>query len=309
MMEIFEIANGEVMPAEGIVPGSWIHCVSPTEIELTRLQESGAPREFLSHVLDFRERTRVVRRADAVHLVIHLPYELDQSSKVPFVTAPVSLILLPELLISIEPREMGLFRKLYANAPRSLKDSEKTRFVLRVLLVVASDYIANLQAINLTVDQVEDRLQQSLRNREVLQLLNYQKSLVYFSTALNSIEVMVEKLRKGDYLAWSPGEAAMAEDVLIEIRQAIYQVDIAQNILTQMMDAFASIVSNNLNTVMKFLAAITIVISVPMLIATVYGMNVPLPGGPNSQSFVYLIAVSILVSVLVIAVFRRLDWL
>jgi len=309
MLKVLRIADSGATSIDRIVPGSWVHCANPTESELSQLQESGVPSEFLSDVLDFSERTRVVRRADAVHFVIHLPYELDQSSKVPYTTVPVSLILLPNLLFSIEPRDTGLFEKLSSSAPSGLSDHDKTRFALGMLLLVATEYLTHLRAINLAVDEAEDRLQRSLRNQEVLQLLNYQKSLVYFSTALNSIEMMVEKLRKGDYLVWSSDDIESAEDVLIEIRQAIYQVDIAQDILTQMMDAFASIVSNNLNTVMKFLAAITIVINVPMLIASIYGMNVPLPGGMNFHTFGYLIASSILLSVLVIVLFRRKDWL
>jgi magnesium transporter len=309
MLKVLRLTEGGTTEIDGFAPGSWVHCGSPAESDLERLQEGGVPPEFLSHLLDLRERTRVVRRGEAVHVVIHLPYALDEPSKIPYATAPVSLILLPELLVSSEPRDMGLFEKLIPNAPPKLGDSEKTRFVLNVLLLAASEYLSYLQAINLAVDDAEDHLQRSLRNREVLQLLNYQKSLVFFSTALNSIEVMIEKLRKGEFLSWSPAEMELAEDVLIEIRQAMYQVDIAQDILTQMMDAFASIVSNNLNTVMKFLAAVTIVISVPMLIASIYGMNVPLPGSSNPQSFGLLIVLSVVLSALVIVLLRSRDWL
>ena len=309
MLKVLRLTEGGTTEIDSMKPGSWMHCVAPTESDLEQLQAGGVPPEFLSHMLDLRERTRIVRRGEAIHIVIHLPYALDKPSKIPFATAPVSLILLPELMVSSESRDMGLFEKLTPYAPPKLGESEKTRFVLSTLLLAASEYLAYLQAINLTVDEAEDRLQRSLRNREVLELLNYQKSLVFFSTALNSIEAMVEKLRKGEFLSWSPAEMELAEDVLIEIRQAMYQVDIAQNILTQMMDAFASIVSNNLNTVMKFLAAVTIVISVPMLIASIYGMNVPLPGSSNPQSFGWLIVLSVFLSALVIVLLRSRDWL
>lgn len=309
MLRVMRVVDGTTRSVPGIEPGSWIHGVDPTDSELAQLEQSGIPSEMLSHVLDFRERSRVVRRDDAVLIVIHLPYALDHSSKVPYATVPVSVIMLAELLVTIEPQDVGLFEKLSESPPAGLTGRDKTQFVLSLLLQAASDYLACLQVINQAVDQAEDRLERSLRNQEVLQLLNYQKSLVYFSTALNSIEMMVEKLRKGDYLSWSPEELELAEDALIEIRQAVYQVSIAQDILTQMMDAFASIVSNNLNTVMKFLAAITIIISIPMLIATVYGMNVPLPGEFRVRSFGFLIALSIVLAVLVSLVFRRKDWL
>lgn len=309
MLKILEITGEETRLTEYINPFSWIHASHPNDAELSQLHEIGIPAELLVHVLDFEERSRVIKREDIVYLVIHMPYRQEDESKIPYATAPVSVFLLPQYLVTIEPRDIGLFDKLLKNPPPGLTPHDKNRFVLSLVLQAASDYLINLRDINLAVDETEDHLQRSLHNREVLQLLNYQKSLVYFSTALNSIELMLEKLIKGDFLQWSSEDQDLAEDALVEIRQAIYHVDIAQNILTQMMDAFASIVSNNLNTVMKFLAAVTIIISVPTLIASIYGMNVPLPGESAVQTFIYLLALSILLSILVIIVFRRMDWL
>ena len=120
---------------------------------------------------------------------------------------------------------------------------------------------------------------------------------------------MLEKLRKTDVLEWSSENQEILEDVLVEIQQAVYQVGISQNLLTQMMDAIASIVSNNLNTVMKFLTAITIIISIPMLIASLYGMNVPLPGSKSTSALGNLLILSLVLSLLVVVLFRRRDWL
>jgi magnesium transporter len=309
MLKISAFTDGATQPVELIVPRSWIHVISPSEDELAQLQSCGIPPDLLLHVLDFEERSRVVKRGDIVYLVIHLPYQQEDESEIPYATAPISVVLLPEYLVTIEPMEMGLFDKLVGSPPPGLDPDHQTRFVLGLVLLAASDYLKYLHDINLAVDQAEERLQRSLRNREVLQLLNYQKSLVYFSTALNSIELMLDKLVKGDFLEWSPENQELGEDALIEIRQAVYHVDIAQSLLTQMMDAFASIVSNNLNTVMKFLAAVTIIISVPTLIASIYGMNVPLPGESAAQSFIYLLGFSVLLSIVVIIIFRRMDWL
>ena len=309
MLKISAFTDGATQTVEQIVPRSWIHVISPSEDELAQLQACGIPPDLLLHVLDFEERSRVVKRGDIVYLVIHLPYQQEDASEIPYATAPISVVLLPEYLVTIEPMEMGLFDKLVGSPPPGLDPDHQTRFVLGLVLLAASDYLKYLHDINLAVDQAEERLQRSLRNREVLQLLNYQKSLVYFSTALNSIELMLDKLVKGDFLEWSPENQELGEDALIEIRQAVYHVDIAQSLLTQMMDAFASIVSNNLNTVMKFLAAVTIIISVPTLIASIYGMNVPLPGESAAQSFIYLLGFSVLLSIVVIIIFRRMDWL
>jgi len=309
MLEILEVAGEQIGTSEHIIPFSWIHASHPSDAELAQLQEIGIPPELLVHVLDFEERSRVIKRDDTVYIVIHMPFQQEDESDIPYSTAPVSIILLPQYIVTIEPREMGLYEKLSVSPPSGLNPQDKTQFVLSLIMQAASDYQVYLREINRAIEDVEDHLQHSLRNREVLQLLNYQKSLVYFSTSLNSIEMMLEKLLKGDFLQWIPDDQELAEDVLIEIRQAEYHVDIAQNILTQMMDAFASIVSNNLNTVMKFLAAVTIIISIPTLIASIYGMNVPLPGESAAQSFSILLALSVLLSVLVIVVFRKMDWL
>ena len=309
MIEIMQITDGAVKPIKNLVPQSWIHVVEPTESELEELEKIVQPKELLGHVMDFDERPRVLRRGEVVTTVVHFPLRQPQGTEIPYTTTPVSIFLLPENIITIEPQEMGVFEILNQSPPTGMDADKKTCFIMNVLSHSASEYLTCLDAINRDVEDIEERLKRSLHNREVLQLLDYQKSLVYFTTALNSIEVLLEKLHKGDMLAWSPENQERFEDVLIEIRQAVYQVDIAQNILTQMMDAFASIVSNNLNTVMKFLAAITIVISVPMLIASVYGMNVPLPGSTNPGTLSILILLSLMLSILVIALFRKRDWL
>ena len=309
MIHVQQLNEGTIKRAAKISPPSWVHAVKPNEDELRQLNALGISSELLSHGIDPNERSRVVQRGEVILIVVHFPFLQEQPAKIPYVTMPITIFLLPQSIVTIEPVEMGLLEKLAETPPAGLDPSDVTRFIINLIMRAASEYLGYLQTINLAVEEVEDRLQRSLRNREVLQLLNIQKSLVYFTTALNSIEAMLEKLRKGDFLEWSPIDQQLGEDGLIEIRQAMYQVDIAENILTQMMDAFASIVSNNLNTVMKFLAAITIVINIPMLIASLFGMNVQLPGGSQTGTFIYLIALSSLLSILVIVIFRRMDWL
>jgi magnesium transporter len=309
MLKILEFTDNGPRKIESINHNSWVHAISPGDDDLSQLQELGIPSELLIHVLDFDERSRVAKRGDIIFIVIHFPYQQEIETEIPYATAPISIILLPDYIVTIESRDIDLYEKLIKNQPEEISLHEMTHFLLNIVLQAASDYLIYLSNINREVDSVEDKLQRSLRNQEVLELLNYQKSLVYFSTSLNSIEIMVDKLLKGDYLQFSPEDRVSAEDALIEIRQAVYHVDIAQNILTQMMDAFASIVSNNLNTVMKFLAAITIVISIPTLIASLYGMNVSLPGESNALVFIYLVGLSIILSMLVIFLFRKMDWL
>jgi len=166
-----------------------------------------------------------------------------------------------------------------------------------------------LREINKIVEGLEDQLQASTRNREVLELLKYQKSLTYFTTALKSNELMMERLQRSQILKAYPEDEDLLEDVITENQQAIEMTNIASNILSGMMDAFASIISNNLNAVMKFLAAITVVLSLPTMIASFYGMNVDLPLDHLPSAYIFPLGVSILVVVVVLVVFSRRDWL
>jgi len=166
-----------------------------------------------------------------------------------------------------------------------------------------------LREITKAVDILEDQLQQSTRNKEVLDLLKYQKSLTYFTTALKSNELMMERLQRSQLLRTYPEDEDLLEDVLTENQQAIEMTNITSNILSSMMDAFASIISNNLNTVMKFLASITIVLSLPTLVASFFGMNVHLPLELHPNAFIYIILISVLISLVVVYIFWRRDWL
>lgn len=296
--------------SEGSVPEqSWIHVVQPTDEELAQLVDLGISTDLLEDVRDPQERSRLLQREQLVQVVVRLPFAARQSEPLPYITVPISILLLPKRIVTIEAVDIGLMELVKQLMPHRASPTEQIRFVLAVLTLAATEYLGCLGVLTTSIEEIEDRLQRSLRNREVLQLLNIQKSLVYFATALRSIETLVERLRAVDLPGWSIAEDQLAEDGLIEIRQALYHVEITENILTQMMDAFASIVSNNLNTVMKFLAAITIVISVPMLIASLYGMNVSLPGANQTSAFAVILIASLILSVLVIALFRKLDWL
>jgi magnesium transporter len=192
---------------------------------------------------------------------------------------------------------------------RGLSTAKRHRFVLHLPLHVAARYLACLRDINREVDALEDRLQRSLQNRELQELLKFQKSLVYFTTALKSNELMIERLQKTLFFQAYPEDQDLLDDVLTENRQAIEMTNIASNILSQMMDAFASIISNNLNSVMKLLASATIMLTVPTLIASFYGMNLDLPGETAPQAFAVVVGVSLALVVLTGFVFWKRDWL
>jgi magnesium transporter len=192
---------------------------------------------------------------------------------------------------------------------RGISTAKRNRFLLHLFLLTAQQYLVDLRAINKAVDALEDKLQASLRNREVLELLKYQKSLTYFTTALKANQLMMDRLQKGQMFKMFPDDEDLLEDALTEIGQAIEMTNISSGILSQMMDAFASIISNNLNAVMKFLASVTIILALPTLVASIYGMNVTLPLSGHPSAFWAVLGFAVVVSLLVVVIFWRRDWL
>ena len=190
-----------------------------------------------------------------------------------------------------------------------LSTTRTTEFVLRIFWQLADAYLAAVREINASVDRLEERLKRSLRNEEVLGLLDYQKSLTYFATGMGANELVLERLQRSPALRLGEHDQELLDDVRVEVRQAIEMVGISDNILSQMMDAFASIVSNNLNSVMKVLTSVTILLAIPTLVASLYGMNVILPGARSTLAFGAIMLVCAVLCTLLFVVFRRRNWL
>jgi len=309
MITVFKSAEHGLETVEHVTEGCWIHVVAPDAEEIARLESLGLPPDFLTHAPDLDERPRTERDNAGLLIILHFPFAQGASADIPFITIPLSIILTEKFIVTITPLGTGVMQKFASGRVRGLSTAKKTRFVLHLLWHIADQYLIQLREINAAVEALEDKLQRSLRNREVLEILKYQKCLVYFTTALKSNELVLDRLQKGRLLQHLPEDDELLEDVLIEVRQAIEMTSISENILSQMMDAFASIISNNLNVVMKFLASVTIIVSLPALIASFYGMNVQLPGQSHPLAFTWTLLVSLLVTMAVVIVFWKKDWL
>jgi magnesium transporter len=240
--------------------------------------------------------------------VLQIPYFQGETTDIPYITIPLGIILTKDYVVTVCKYENEILSGFSSGRIRDLSTSKRNRFILRVLFATAAQYLAYLRRITKVIDQLEDKLQASTRNKEVLELLKYEKSLTYFTTALKSNELMMERLQRSQLFKMYPDDEDLLEDVLTENQQAIEMVNIAGNILSQMMDAFASIISNNLNMVMKVLASITIVLSLPTMIASFYGMNVDLPLQNSAYAFLLVMAMSFGISLAVVFVFVKRDW-
>lgn len=291
------------------IEGGWINLIDPTTDEIDSIKALGVPSDFLTYALDLDERPRTEKEDDGTTLImLSIPFFQGEKFDVPFSTIPLGIILTDSMVITVCKKNNVIMDELLRTRSKGISTAKRVRFILRILLITATQYLSYLREINHTVEIVEDRLQASMRNKEVMELLKYQKSLVYFTTALRSNELMMERLKKTPLFHRFPEDEDLLEDVLTENQQAIEMVGIASNILSSMMDAFASIISNNLNVVMKFLASITIVLSIPTIVTSFYGMNVDLPLQQNPLAFLWIIAILAVLSMVVVFIFIRRDW-
>ncbi len=288
--------------------GCWIDVVDPTPEEVTHLEQTlNIPRDFITYPLDMDERARTEKENGATLIVLRVPRFEGEAADVPYVTVPLGMVVTDWFVATVSKVQTSVIQALYA--ARELSTAKRNRFILRVLRITANLYLQDLNKIDSTVEMLEDRLQHAQRNRELLELLKYQKSLVYFTTALKSDELILRHLHKNQTFQRFPEDLDLLEDVLTEVEQAIEMTNISSNILSQMMDTFASIISNNLNGVMKFLASVTIILSLPTMIASFFGMNVRLPLDGWQWAFALVVGAAIAVCAAVGVLFWRKDWL
>lgn len=309
MITIYKNFGNELRQVDEPVEGTWINVTNPTTDELARLEEMGIPRDYLVYALDVDELARFERENGEKLILLRVPFYQGENVDIPYITITQGIILTPNQVVTVCRDDNDILRDITSGRARNLSTGKQQRFVLRVLLSTAVCYLSHLRQITRMVDSLEDRLQQSTRNRELLELLKYQKSLTLFTTALKSNELLLRRLQQVRIFNAYPDDEELLEDVLTEMQQAIEMTNIESNILSSMMDAFASIISNNLNGVMKLLAAITILASIPSTIAGFFGMNVDIPLDSFTWGFAAILGIAIALTAGASILFFRRDWL
>jgi magnesium transporter len=312
MLNVYKTTTDQgLVELDKFVNGAWIKAINPTKEEIAQLVEWGIHPDLINYSLDVDEMARMERDEDEdyVFILLRVPRFQGQGSDVPYTTVPVGIVIKSNLVATIGRHDSDIFKTLYNGKYRLLRTAKRYRFALYFFLETAAHYLTNLREINKITESVEDQLQKSTRNREVMELLKYQKSLTYFATALRSNEVMFERLQKTRMFNQYEEDQDLLEDVLTENQQAIQMVNIATDILSGMMDAFASIISNNLNGVMKALAALTIIINIPTIVSSFFGMNVEIPGNETHPlSFLAVVSLALGITVIAAIIFARRDW-
>lgn len=311
MIRIFKTEDGAMHEKEEMQPGCWIALTNPTASEIIDIVDAyQIDPDHLRAPLDEEERSRIEVEDDYTLILVDIPSIEERNGKDWFVTIPLAIITTKDVLITVCLEETPVLTSFMDGRVRDFHTFMKTRFILQILYKNATQFLQYLRIIDKKSEVIERKLHQSQKNEELIELLELEKSLVYFTTSLRSNEVVLEKLLRIEKIKKYPEDTDLLEDVIVENKQAIEMANIYSGILSGTMDAFASVISNNLNIVMKFLATVTIVLSIPTMIASFYGMNVNSHGMPFADSpygFAIVLGLTLLLSLFVAYIFNKKD--
>ena len=311
MIRIFKTEDGAMHEKEEMQPGCWIALTNPTASEIIDIADTyQIDPDHLRAPLDEEERSRIEVEDEYTLILVDIPSIEERNGKDWFVTIPLAIITTKDVLITVCLEETPVLTSFMDGRVRDFHTFMKTRFILQILYKNATQFLQYLRIIDKKSEVIERKLHQSQKNEELIELLELEKSLVYFTTSLRSNEVVLEKLLCIEKIKKYPEDTDLLEDVIVENKQAIEMANIYSGILSGTMDAFASVISNNLNIVMKFLATVTIVLSIPTMIASFYGMNVNSHGMPFADSpygFAIVLGLTLLLSLFVAYIFNKKD--
>ncbi|MEI8111083.1 MAG: magnesium transporter CorA family protein [Chitinophagia bacterium] len=311
MIQYFKNSQGQTIEINQPEKGVWVNLVPPfREEEFVDLSHQlNIPIEFLRDSLDIDERPRFEKEDEVKFMVIKTPTENNSfnDSDAFYITIPICIILTETQIVTVNSFDNGAIKK-FLNSFQKRHPDKKNIMILKVFEKVVQNFMEFLKEINHRRNQYENSLYESNSNEDLLNLMRIQKSLVYFVTALRSNELLMMKLERTNFLEMNEEEKELLNDLIIDTSQALEMANIYTNILTSTLDAFASVISNNLNAVMKRLTSITIILSLPALVAAVYGMNVDIPYMHSPHAFYIPVILSLLVSVFISWYFMKKKW-
>ena len=290
------------------LPNSWVNVVCPDANDFEFLtQELQVPESFLNDIADTDERPRTDTEGNWLLTILRIPVQSNQNG-IPFSTVPIGIITNNEIIVSVCYHNTELLPDFIEHTRRKgIIVRNKLDLILRLIYSSAVWFLKYLKQINVDITVAEKELEKSIRNEDLLRLMKLQKTLVYFNTSIRGNEVMIGKLKSilqdTDYL-----DQELVEDVIIELKQAFNTVNIYSDILTGTMDAFASIISNNVNAIMKRMTSLSITLMIPTLIASLYGMNVDIHIDTVPHAFALIVLSSVVLSAMAFIIFRKIKW-
>lgn len=309
-----DIETNEFQEIKEFKKGAWINLVNPSENEIKKVCENVQIQEdFIRDALDFEEKARIDQEDDdnTILFVVDVPVtEKGEEGEVIYSTMPLGMIVVrDDFFITISLRKNKVIEDFEKMKIKNFQTYKKSKLIFQILYLNSSYYLTYLKQINKETEIAEYILKKSMKNKELLKLLSLEKSLVYFTTSLKSNELVMEKTMRGKIIKLYEEDEDILEDAITENKQAIEMAKIYSDILTGTMDAYASIISNNLNGVMKFLTSITIVLAVPTMVSSFWGMNVNLPFQDSKFGFPIMILISVTLTLIVTWWLKRKDML
>lgn len=302
--------SGKLDKIKEPIKGCWINMVKPTEKEIQSIcQKVGVEEHLLRYPLDIAEKAHIDIEDDAVLIVVDSPFtEYVDGLKV-YTTLPIGMILVrDDIFITISQEQIDCIKGiLKRDNAYKIHTDKKSRFVFQLLYDIAQDYIRYLTYINKDLEVFESQMEKTMRNKELLKIMKFEKSMIYFNASVKGNQVVLEKLNRGKAIKLYEEDEDILEDTLIENRQAIEMIGTYSEILNGIVDVFGTIVSNNLNIVMKILTSITIIISLPTMISGIMGMNVDFPFNTGVAGFWGVVGISLIVTLIATIWLKKKD--
>lgn len=302
MIQYFKNINKQTIAIDKPENGSWVNILPPLkQEEFNELSDSlDIPLDFLTDSLDIDERTRFEESDNVKLVVIKTPTENNSfnESDAYYITIPICIIITHNQIVTVNSFENGAIKK-FLNTFQNRHPDNRKMMVLKIIEKIIQTYLEFLKETNQRRNVFEQKLYASSRNEHLLQLMRIQKSLVYFVTALRSNEMLLMKIERTNFLGLNEDEKEFLNDLIIDNSQALEMANIYTNILSSTLDAFASIIANNQNEVLRRLSVITIVLSLPVLVASIYGMNVPIPYSHSPFAFYIPVFLSLVISLVI----------
>ena len=306
MKKIYLTVDDHLNEITTLEKGCWVHLQNPTREEIEGLNARFAlDPSYIQAALDEEESARIERNDDQTLIIVDIPYVEAEDNGFSYTTMPMGIIMVDDVIITVSTRDSSIITDFTEERIRGFWTFKRTRVFLQLLYRNASRYLAYLKQIDKASMLVQERLQVSMRNQELIQMMKLEKSLVFFSTSLKGNEMVMEKMMRMDMLRKFPEDGELLEDVIIENKQAIEMCAIYRDIMSGTMDAFASIISNNLNIVMKVLTSLTVVLAIPTLFASFWGMNTNVPLQGSIAGFWVVLGISLLASAIAFVLLWR----
>lgn len=314
MIKIFKTddTNNTLSEIENIEIDSWINVVEPSLDEIKKLSiDLQIDETYLTRLIDEEEPAKLEVKEDLQLIILDVPKTIKNKNYSVNVTTPLTILQVRnKYIVTICLKNSDLLNDFVENKVPDFHTGKKSRFTFQIINKIASKYIKDLKNINEQIEKAENYMKKSTQNSDLLKLMHLRKSLVYFTTSLKSNEIILDRINKSNVITLYEEDKDVLESAIVEHKQAIEMAEIYNSLLNNTIDTFGTIISNNLNNVMKILASFTIVISIPTMVASFMGMNIPLGiFSSNSASFFVIIIISIMLSVFVAYILKKKNML